>query len=252
MKKDSKNILKETWESQYSENQDTAIKDKPFFELEIKTIKKEVEKISKEKDNLSILELGCGTGFLASELIKDSLKDRKYTYTGVDLSKNAIEISKSRKIPKTFFLEIDFFNFFEKSTKKFDLIISQRSIMALLKKEEQIKLLKLISSRLTNKGIGLFTECLYGASQKINEYRKQLGIKPFEKVWHSRYLKTEEIKKIFPKFEITDFCSTYWLITRIIYPYFEEPKHNTKLAQVASKFPESGNYGLVKLIIVKK
>ena len=252
MKKGSKKVLKETWENQYSEKNDTAIKDKPFFELEVKTIKREVENFSKGKDNLSILELGCGTGFLASELIKDSLKDIKYTYTGVDLSKNAIEISKSRKLSKAFFLEIDFFKFFEKSAKKFDLIISQRSIMALLKKDEQIKLLKLINSRLTKNGVGLFTECLYESSQKINEYRKQLGIKPFEKVWHSRYLRIEEIKKIFPKFEIIDFCSTYWLITRIIYPYFEEPKHNTKLAQVASKFPEFGNYGLVKLIIIKK
>ncbi|MEK6917458.1 MAG: class I SAM-dependent methyltransferase [Nanoarchaeota archaeon] len=250
--KNNPSNLKQVWEEYYEEESDTAIKDKPFFLLETETIEKEVGKIAENKKKLSILELGCGTGFLAKRLIKTVFKNQEYTYTGVDISNKAIDKAKKRKIPKTFFMEADFFNFFEKSTKKYDLIISQRSIMALLKKEEQLKLLGLINSRLTDKGIGLFTECLHEASEEINDYRKQLGIEPFKKVWHSRYLRIDEIKQIFEKYKIVDFCSTYWLITRIIYPYFKEPKHNTRLSKVVAEFPESGKYGLVKLIIVQK
>jgi hypothetical protein len=55
------------------------------------------------------------------------------------------------------------------------------------------------------------------------------------------------VRAVFPSLEIIDYSSTYWLITRVVYPYFAEPKHNTALHDFAAGLHQDGPYGLVKL-----
>ena len=69
--------LIDVWNSQYENSDDTAIKDKNYFNLEVNAI---IEQIIKyvNKTNISslrILELGSGTGLLSS-LITSSLSKK--------------------------------------------------------------------------------------------------------------------------------------------------------------------------------
>lgn len=68
---------------------------------------------------------------------------------------------------------------------------------------------------------------------------------------HSLYVDENIIKSNFKKSKIMDFSSTYWLITRVIYPYFQNPKHNSEIHKFSSGLTQSGNYGLVKLFLVE-
>jgi len=100
--------------------------------------------------------------------------------------------------------------------------------------------------------IGIFSEVTTQAFKKLQTLRKKIKLPPLEKIWHSHHLDETIIPKMFHHSEIIDFSSTYWLITRVIYPFFEEPKHNTAIHKFASNLSQDGDYGLVKMFIVKK
>ena len=249
------NPLIDVWNSQYVTSDDTSLKDKNYFDLEtnaiIEQIIKYVQKIN--SSSLNILELGSGTGLLSS-LITSKLSEKIYgsfSYTGVDFSDVAVKKSNDRNINNCKFIQNDFINFFENNNEKFDIIISQRSIMALMDNESHIKLLQLLKKSLSNQGIGIFSEVTKQSFEKIQKLRKELSIDPLEKVWHSCYLDEKIFQTVFTSCNIFDFSSIYWLITRVIYPYFEEPKHNSLIHNFASNLSQIGNYGLTKLFVVQ-
>lgn len=250
-----KNLLK-VWNNYYAtSNKNTAIKDENFFSLEVNAITdnllNEITSRNKKK-TIHILELGSGTGFLASKVASLLNKNKvKYHYLGIDFSDVGIQKANKRKINDCEFLKDDFIHFLKINQKKFDVIITQRTIMAIMKKKDQQKLLKLIKTSLSHTGCGLLSECSIQALKEIQKIRKLLGVEPLQKVWHSRYLDERLLSTVFLNIKVTDFSSTYWLVTRVIYPFFEKPKHNAKIHEVAAKLTQTGNYGLVKLFVVR-
>jgi len=246
--------IKNTWNNYYKKNDVTALTDRNLFKLELDSIKENFGKkiMNKKSSSLNILELGSGTGFLAYQLIQ-ILNKRKinYHYTGIDFSQEAIKKAKTRKLKRCQFIEIDYLRFLKTNTKKFDYIISQRSIMAVMNAHTQKTLFKLIHYNLKKSGHGLFSECTKQSLKNLQGFRKKLSVEPYKPIWHSNYIDENMIIKIFSKYEKIDFCSTYYLITRIIYPYFKKPRHNTQLHSFASSLEQHGDYGLVKLFIVR-
>lgn len=249
----NKQSLYKVWESYYSKVKDTALKDKYLFSLEVEAIIKELKSYINVKGNkrLSLLEIGCGTGVLASELYKSGLL-KWIEYSGVDFSPKAITKARRRNIRNAQFICCDFFNYFENLDKKFDIIISQRSIMAITNPTKQREFLSLISKSKNESGIGIFSEVTYKAYKKLNLLRKKLHLPPLAKVWHSRHLRITELEKYFTQVTEKDYFSTYILITRVIYPYFVKvPVHNTEIAKFASTLPQQGDYSYLKLLIIK-
>jgi phospholipid N-methyltransferase len=248
--------LLKVWNEYYEKtDNDTILKDNSFFSLEVSSILDQVHfYIDKNpKVRTEILELGSATGYLA-ETIVDSVR-KKYgiqvVYTGVDFSEVAINKSRRRNLMNCSFFKDDFIEFLKKNLIQYDLIISQRSIMAIMDDKAQQMLLKMIRKRLNIDGAGIFSEGSRQALLELNRLRKNLNLDDLQKIWHSLYVDQEYLKKIFPSVRIIDFSSLYWLITRVIYPFFEEPKHNSSIHKFASQLKQSGNYGLVKLFLVK-
>ena len=124
--------------------------------------------------------------------------------------------------------------------------------MALMTGHSQIRLFKLIKKHLSQSGVDIFSEATVQALRQNQKLRKSLGLSPMIKVWHSRYLDTRLLLKIFSNVQIVDFSSTYWLLTRVVYPFFQDPKHNTKFHNFASSLSQEGNYGLAKIFVVRK
>ncbi len=244
------------WNDYYMDGcSDTAIKDKHFFSLEVDSLVKQVCKASAliKKEPITILEIGVGTGYLASMVVKkiNLLLGVNVQYVGVDFSDVAIKVARKRNIPGSKFIVSDFLDFMAKDNRHYDIIISQRSIMAVLDPIDQQGLLEMVQQHLKVDGMGIFSECTTQSLGKINSLREQLGVGPIEKVWHSLYLDQHKIENVFSSVSIVDFSSTYWLITRVIYPYFEEPKHNSPIHKFASKLPQTENYGLAKIFLVR-
>lgn len=245
--------LKDVWDEQYNNNIETALKDKNLFQLELDAIKLKIKEFldSSSENIINILELGSGTGLLAEEIMNEFKNyNLEIYYTGIDFSLNAVKTANNRNIKNTTFIENDFLSFLEKDKKEYNIILTQRSIMAIMEEKEQNKMLDLIEKK--TKNIGIFSECTEEGFNNLNELRKKLKLKDLEKVWHSRYLTKNQLDKYFINYNIEDFSSIYYLITRIIYPYFEEPKHNTVLADFAASLKQEGDYSFLKLITFYK
>lgn len=245
--------LVKVWDSQYSGTNITALKDNALYEKECQAIIGRLLEILDKIPNPKILEIGCGSGELLRR-VDVCLRDKisKYELDGVDFSENAISYAKKNSPSHIKFNQNDFLSFFSKTEAKYDVILSQRSIMALMDRESQMLLLESMKSSLTEQGIGIASECFSDSLDAFNKVRKNAGLDIIDKVWHSRYLEEAMFNSVFSKVKFEHFCSTYMLVTRVIYPMFEEPKHNQKIHELASNLPEVGEYSFLKMVVFEK
>lgn len=247
--------LVEVWDSYYAAAGDTAIKDRYFFALEVAGIVRHIreEQLARPRSSISILELGSATGFL-SKAVSESLAEVSavpVSYVGVDFSEVAVQRARSRGITGCTFVASDFIEYLDRDSNRYDFVVTQRSIMAILDRDGQLRLLQMIREHLKGDGLGVLSEGTQQALDELNRLRAQLGIAPFDQIWHSLYVDQCHMRQTFSSVTVEDFSSTYWLITRAIYPYFQEPKHNTLLHKFASELPQLGDFGLVKIFLVR-
>src|SRR5580692_1434936 len=108
--------LVEVWDSYYASAEDTAIRDRPFFELEVRAItgRAYAQAEAAKAASLRVLELGSGTGFLAERVVERlRVLGVELHYDGVDFSTIAVERAGQRDLPECDFHEADFFAFVE-------------------------------------------------------------------------------------------------------------------------------------------
>jgi len=249
------NNLKKTWNLQYKSGDDTALKDKNLFNIEINIIISQLKLKIHNKSHVNILELGCGTGYFLRIVQEELSKIKNFTFniTGVDFSDSAILYANNRSLSNTRFECKDFSEFLRSNNKKFDIIVTQRSLMAIMEENDQEIILKQMHDALTSKGAMVLSECFSNQFKIFNKMRKDAGLTPIEKVWHSRYIDESMLDRNFDNIVYIDFCSTYMLITRLIYPMFEDsPKHNQFIHDYASCTPESGSNSYLKIVIITK
>ena len=107
------------------------------------------DKLLKKNGCKKILEIGCGSGNLASYFMKSG-----YNYTGLDLFSEMLRIAKQVE-PKAKFVHGDMRNL--RLRDKFDaVIVTGRSFTYLTKNEDVIKTLQSIHKTLKNRGILIF------------------------------------------------------------------------------------------------
>lgn len=112
----------------------TRKKHRPEFDLLIKEIN------ALTKDHIRIVEYGCGSGRFFGYLQEHCTK--KFTYTGVDLSKNLIAIAK-QQYPNGQFTVNDMISDIEQRTQEWtDLIICIASFQHLANRKERLQFLK--------------------------------------------------------------------------------------------------------------
>lgn len=93
----------------------------------------------------SILELGCGPGYLLDFLLKNGFNN----LIGIDISSEQIQIATQRGLNV---IETDVIKFLELSDKKWNIIFAF-DFVEHFNKEELVKLFKLINLRLSEKGL---------------------------------------------------------------------------------------------------
>jgi SAM-dependent methyltransferase len=246
--------LVDVWDEYYATPGDTAIKDRPFFDLEVRTLvdRIEAEVRARGATQVAILELGSGTGYLAAQVVdRLAAAGVAASYDGVDFSEAGVRHARERGLPGCAFHESDFTAFVARCDTRYDVIVTQRSIMAIMDATDQSRLLELLRDRLAPGGVGLFSEGSVQGLARLNELRAGLELDPLEKVWHSRYVDEDEIARVFGAVETEHFASVYWLATRVLYPYFEEPRHDTPLHRFAATLPQAGDFSPVRLFAVR-
>lgn len=171
--------------------------------------------------NQSLFDIGCGNGHLLSVLRQEFPKLRLY---GLDYHPELTKLAQSRKLDHCDIVQGDM----RKDLSIFgthDFVITERSVINLLNKEEQFCALRNIASIIKPKGFYFFSESFEEPRANINRARKQMylaeDINPSK---HNLWLREEdlitlnengmiEVEGVIPK----NYLSTHFYITRILH-----------------------------------
>lgn len=108
--------------------------------------------LKKLPNEISVLDLGCGTGAFIRSL--SSICGSKVSFTGVDISDDFIEFAKGED-PTGEYIAADIQEFLSNTDRKFDFIAS-RYVLTHLPKEKIESVVRLIKEHLTESGLFYF------------------------------------------------------------------------------------------------
>jgi ubiquinone/menaquinone biosynthesis C-methylase UbiE len=258
------NDIKNFWEERVKSriaNPRATTNDYWFRILEIKEIKKALNKIKKKTN---VLDIGCGDGFSTISICK---KFPKCNFVGGDYSKNMIAsantLLKKEKI-KIQNIKFKVLNLLELSSlnKKFDVVITDRCLINLPNKTLQKKAIRGIWQVLNKNGYYIMVENFIEGHEKINKIRKRIGLPKISINWYNFFLDEGFLNKnICSHFDIIDrknISSLYYLITKAVYSKIcqidnREPDYDHPIYKIVTNLDELiGNYGPVNLLVLRK
>jgi len=241
-------------DSKQSTMADVFIRDKEVDEL-IKNIQK-INTLFSESPN--ILEVGCGNGYLAQELIK-KIQNK---ITAIDFSEELLNVARIRNLNNIQFIlgdatKLDF------NDNSFDIVITERCLINLESWEQQKEALEEIHRVLRPGGYFIMIEAFTDGWRNTNEARNVVGLSPIPQPHHNVFFKKDIfhnfIQSIFDFAELgqkENFLSTYYFGSRVLYPAMINQKkelvYNNKFNEFFSHLPEAGNYASIQQFILKK
>tara|TARA_R110002049_G_scaffold151151_1_gene314681 strand:+ start:263 stop:1060 length:798 start_codon:yes stop_codon:yes gene_type:complete len=200
----------------------STIGDQVIRQAEVNFFLKSIEaKIDPSKSDQSLFDIGCGNGHLLS-LIRE--KFPKLKLYGLDFHPELTKLAQSRNLENCEVIQGDM----RKDLTQFgqhDFIMTERSVINLLSKEEQFCAFRNIVKSLKNKGFYFFSESFEEPRANINRARKQMNLA--EDVIPSKHnlwlkeedlliLKEEGLKEISSAVP-SNYLSTHFYITRILH-----------------------------------
>lgn len=248
--------IRDFWDSQaekYGQNPETSTPDILAKELEIKTL------LPYCQDSDRILDVGCGNGQTIVELAEKV----RATFIGFDFSYSMIKIAKQRNLHNL----LGTIQFFTDDISNpqikwsgFDKVITDRCLINLPSREMQVAAILRIHDMLKSDGLFLMIEDTLQGLQKLNSLRRQADLYEIKTRWHNLYIDEDyilnAIKNKFDLIEINNFTSTYYIGSRIFNavqtPEGQEPDYLSKINRVAVKLPAIGDYGYLKLFVLRK
>ncbi|MBW2148406.1 MAG: class I SAM-dependent methyltransferase [Deltaproteobacteria bacterium] len=258
------NKILQYWESQAQKlGTDPRATTQDFWlrKIEIRVISSILEFLG---DHLHVLDVGCGNGYSILELVR---AHNTHRFVGVDFSGNMIgnarhaadslpeDLKKRTEFKQASVLDLAAFK------NLFDVVISDRCLINLSCKKEQWRGLCEIRRALKPQGHAIVIENFKRAHENMNKVRNTLGLPAIPIRWHNLYFDEEEFlemcSQLFEVRKVVPISSTYYLITRIVYSKLcqlegREPDYDHKVYEVASQLPFVGDFGPIKLHLLKK
>jgi ubiquinone/menaquinone biosynthesis C-methylase UbiE len=209
----------------------------------------EEEQIIKNiKKNSSILELGCGNGFILKKILK---KKKIKNYLGTDFVKELINNCKSKfNFKNVKFQTLDMTSI-NKSTfsEKYDYIITKRAIQNILSHKLQLKIIDNAGYFLKKNGLMILVESSATSQKNINDLRNKYKLSKIIPPFHNLFFDDNKIKKYnfenVKLYKIENFSSNFYFISRIIYALYAKfflkkiPVYGHPLNTIASIIKEN-------------
>lgn len=251
--------------AEFGASKQSTMKDVNIRDKEVERIIECLYRLNNHYSNPRILEIGCGNGYTAEQIVKRlTLK-----LTGVDFSEDLIEIARNRHLKGVDFrigniLDLEF------PHNHFDIMLSERCLINLRSWDEQKTAFNEIRRVLKIGGVYLMIEAFTDGLDSLNEARQVVGLDPIPQPFHNLYFNKNDflefIKDKFEDFSIThpdlsvenseNFLSTYYFGSRVLYPALimgrKELVYNNKFVEFFKHLPAYGNYSPVQIYILEK
>ncbi|MDA8100059.1 MAG: class I SAM-dependent methyltransferase [Nitrospiraceae bacterium] len=215
---------------------------------------------SKRGNSLSILDLGCGNGYLLSVLTEqvDGCK-----FTGLEFTDELYQLAISRKLKNTTIIKGDC-RTERMNGEQFDVIISERVLINLLSKDDKVKALDNIRSLLKDQGIYIMVESFDEPLSNLNKARKELLLDETKPAYHNEYF-NEEIVKGFKETGFAElnptypkhYLSSHYFITRVLHEAIRPEEGAIKNTEFVKFFdvalpPAIGEYSPILFRVFEK
>ena len=151
----------------------------------------------------------------------------------------------------------------EKFKNRFDIAVTERCIINLIRHEDQVQAIINLGKMLKAGGKLILSEESIQSYSKINDLRKNAGLPDMAIQWHNLYMDIDRIQKDLPENlileNVYDFSSSYYLGTRFFKAliYHEQGRDpgadvTGTFNQLAAEVPSLGDYGLIKIYEFRK
>lgn len=239
----------------------SSIQDPQIRKMEINFILKQISELKRKGHRTkSLLDIGCGNGFLLNEIHK-SFPDIKLN--GIEFTPELFHLSKERNIPNTKIVLGDCRNP-TSYERKFDLAITERVVINLLEWEEQHQTFSNIAKNLNDYGHYIMVESFKEPWEELNRARREMSLDEIPVSKHNRYLNKQLpplLKKL--KLEKRDTClppnslSTHFYISRIFHEINKPDGGRRKESRFVNFFSEClpiavGNYSPILFQLYQK
>lgn len=208
----------------------------------------------------TVADIGCGDGLTTISVAKafPALK-----FVGQDYSDNMIE-SANRHLEKESLHNLSFVVgdvISSETSTKFDLVYTTRCLINLPSEDLQRTALQHIWSVLVQGGIYLMVENFIDGHDEFNRVRADFGLPEIKVREHNRFFDDRWfLPFIDDKFEVVDklnISSLYYLVSRVIYSKIcattgATPDYFDTHHELASQLPVCGNFGPVKMVVLRK
>jgi SAM-dependent methyltransferase len=220
-----------------------------------------------QERQMHVLDAGCGNGYTLQKLT-EVLKDCRFF--GLEITPELLEIAITRRL-KRCQLDGGDIRCAPYDDGVFDIIITERCLINILDKQEQLDALHEIARMLKPTGYFLMIECFNDGLQNNNRARREMGLDDIAPAYHNLYFDKEELyagirdllipadpedidpdcgMMLFP----SNFLSSHYFVARVLHPLLTKGEwiRNTEFVNFFSFLPPYGNYSPVQSLIFKK
>lgn len=232
----------------YGDTGESTIVDIRIRKLEMQALFQYIE------DGKIILEVGCGNGFTAEEIIRQF----KVDLHAIDFSPEMIEIARNRHINNlkgTVNFELN--NILEfNPVERYDLIFSERCLQNIMDWELQKTALTNIARALKRNGKFIMLESFTDSFRNLNEARRELDLPAIPVPYHNLAFDVSLVKEHLQPWLAFDhenrFLSGYYFGTRLLYPAIlpqgKEPVNTSVIKDYFVGFPNHGDFSPMKIL----
>jgi SAM-dependent methyltransferase len=206
-------------------------------------------------DGMHVLEVGCGNGYVAEQLVRTFAID----LDAFDYSEDMIAIAKTRDLAglkgTVSFSQKDILDL--DSHDSYDLVFSERCLQNLATWDDQKKGLDNICRSLKKGGVYIMLESFWTGLNNLNAARRELGLQEIPESWHNRFFVEDETITHMDSIgcDYVDqncFLSGYYFGSRVLLPALL-PEGRTATSQSIlndyfSALPPAGDFSPMKIL----
>jgi len=207
-----------------------------------------------------VADVGCGDG-LTTLAVAGTFPD--INFTGLDYSSKMVETAGGRLeksgLRNVTFAERDITS--DGNDTRFDLVYTTRCLINLPSEDLQRAALSRIRSMLVEGGVYLMIENFIDGHEEFNRLRRDFGLAEIKIREHNLFFDDRWLLPfIEDKFEVVErvnISSPYYVVSRVIYSKLcaqagTTPNYFDVHHELASQLPPCGNFGPVKLVVLRR